>query len=159
MFILIFYLHFFLWRNGPWPRISQSNTWTCVWLWWTEQPAPSSNYKVVERTTADRWNIDACCTLLSLNESKSQNKTASGVFFAFTVIIIFMSCLTRNGSRLSPTQSFVMWAVTSVWTAAVPGWVDSLWRSAAPASTNSGSSPSIYNHRGRCRPREELDNG
>lgn len=41
-------------RSGPWPRISRSNTWTCAWRWWTGQPGPSSNYRAVERTTADR---------------------------------------------------------------------------------------------------------
>lgn len=97
-------------RNGPWPRISQSNTWTCAWRWWTEQPVPSSNYKAVERMTAD-----------------------------------------RNGSRLSPTPSFAMLAVTCAWTAAAPGWVGSPWRSAARASASSGSSPSICSHRGGFR--------
>lgn len=67
--------------------------------------------------------------------------------------------LPRNGNRLSPTLSFVTWAVTSAWTAAVPGWADSLWRSAARASTSNGSSPSIYNHRGCYRPREDWDIG
>lgn len=42
-------------RNGPWPKINLSNTWTCAWLWWTEQPALSSSCKAVEKTTADRW--------------------------------------------------------------------------------------------------------
>lgn len=42
-------------RSGPWLRISLSNTWTCVWPWWTEQLVPSSNYKAVERMTADRY--------------------------------------------------------------------------------------------------------
>lgn len=67
--------------------------------------------------------------------------------------------LPRNGNRLSPTRSFVTWAATSVWTAAAPGWADSLWRSAARASTSNGSSPSIYNHRGCYRPREDWDIG
>lgn len=94
-------------RSGPWPRISLWSTWTCVWPWWSAPPARSSNYRAVERTTAD-----------------------------------------RNGSRLSPTRSFVTWVATSAWTAAMPGWGASRWRSAARASTSSGSSPSIYNHRG-----------
>lgn len=68
-------------------------------------------------------------------------------------------CLNRNGSRSSPTRSSVTWAVTSAWTAAVPGWADSLWRCAARASTSSGSSLSTYNHRGCYRPWEELDIG
>lgn len=63
--------------------------------------------------------------------------------------LTFCRCFIRNGSKLSPTRSFVTWAVTSAWTAAAPGWAGSPWRCAPQASTSSGSSPSIYNHRGR----------
>lgn len=48
-------LYCVLQRNGPWPKINLSNTWTCAWLWWTERPALSSSCKAVEKTTADRW--------------------------------------------------------------------------------------------------------
>lgn len=62
----------------------------------------------------------------------------------------------RNGSRSSPTRSSVTWAATSAWTAAVPGWADSRWRSAARASASSGSLPSIYNHSGRRGPQRDF---
>lgn len=42
-------------RNGPWPKINLSNTWTCAWLWWTGRPGLSSSCKAVEKMTADRW--------------------------------------------------------------------------------------------------------
>lgn len=108
---------------------------------------------VVDRTAGSLIKLQGCRE----NDSRQVKTLSSGQqpicnISAQCMFCMHASCcrllLDRNGSRLSPTRSFVTWAVTSVWTAAVPGWEDSLWRSAAPASTSSGSSPSIYNHRG-----------
>lgn len=65
----------------------------------------------------------------------------------------------RNGSKLSPTRSSAMLAVTSAWTAAVPEWVGLLWRSAARASASSGSSPSTCSHRGWSTSSHDLECG
>lgn len=56
-------------RNGPWPKINLSNTWTCAWPWWTERPALSSSCKPVEKTTADRWVDYVATTSLAQPEN------------------------------------------------------------------------------------------
>lgn len=102
---------------------------------------------VVDRTASSLIKLQGCRE----NDSRQVSLHIATTFPADNVAVHLLKCcccFSRNGSKLSRTRSFVTWAVTSAWTATVPGWAASLWRSATRASTSSGSSPSIYNRRG-----------
>lgn len=105
---------------------------------------------VVDRTAGSLIKLQGCRE----NDSRQVSSHVATTFLAQrarAATNVFVAFFYRNGSKLSPTRSFVTWAATCAWTAAAPGWAASPWRSATPASTSSGSSPSIYNHRGRYR--------